>query len=404
VIARAVARALAERFGTPLYAYDLEEVDARCAELRAILPADSQLLYSLKANPLPAVAEACRAAGCRAEVSSAGELAVALAAGFDPAQLLFTGPGKSDAELAAALRRGVGTFSAESLRDLERLSAADRVLLRVNPAAAPSAGLAMAGHASQFGFDEDVLGAAARWPGVTVGGLHMYLGTQVPGAEALARGFALALELADRHAGAIPMDVLDLGGGFPWPFASATAPADLAALGPRLSTLARGRAGTELWFESGRYLTASAGTLIARVTDVRCSRETTFVVLDAGISHLGGMSGLGRVLAPAATLVSLEPPRAGELVADVVGPLCSPLDCLARGAVLPPLAPGDLVAVPNAGAYGATASLTGFLSRPAAVEVSLRGRRITGVARLRGGHETVTGAIGALRDDERIPA
>src|SRR5262249_53430277 len=120
---------------------------------------------------------------------------------------------------------------------------------------------------------------------------------------------------------------------------------------------------TKLWFESGRYICASSGTLIATVLDVKESKGgKKYVVLDTGINHLGGMSGLGRIPRPFISVVPLNGDGAGEIENfDVVGPLCSPLDSLARNLKLPRLKPGDLVAIPNVGAYGLSASLIGFL-------------------------------------------
>jgi diaminopimelate decarboxylase len=410
MIARQTALALAEEFGTPLYVYDLGEVEARTTELRSLLPRDARLLYSLKANPLPSVAESARIAGCGAEISSEGELAAAHSAGFEPASMLYTGPAKTDRELRRAVAAGVGWFSAESMSDLDRIAAAARqaattvpVLLRLNPVGAPRAQLAMTGIPSQFGFAESELPSlAARvraLGGIEVAGAHVYLGTQAAGAAALAQIFNVAVAAAERLAASFALRVLDLGGGFPWPFATDGVVADLAPLAAALQGVLASREATscaEVWFESGRYVAASSGTLLARVVDVKRSGDTTFYVLDAGIATLGGMSGLGRVLRPEISLTSVKGEPSGEpIIADVVGPLCTPLDCLARDARVPAVEPGELVAIPNVGAYGATASLSAFLSRPTTLEVSVHGGEVVAVARLRGGHEPLPRAKGA---------
>ena len=409
MIGGALATALAEEFGTPLYVYDLGEVDRRSLELRALLPRESKLLYSMKANPLPSVAAAARLAGCSVEISSEGELDAAAEAGFEPASMMYTGPAKGERELRRAVGSGVGCFSAESLLDLERIAAAARrasttarVLLRVNPNAAPRARLAMTGVPSHFGFEESELESlSARISslgGVDVAGIHVYLGTQLADADALADAFHIAIDAAERMAAFFRIRVIDLGGGFPWPFASTEAGPNLEPLAAPLKSLVGSRvssSGAELWFESGRYVVASCGTLLARVMDVKRSRGTTFYLLDAGVAHLGGMSGLGRVLRPAASLVAVEGGASDKsILADVVGPLCTPLDCLARGVNVPEVEPGAVVAIPNVGAYGATASLYGFLSRPTALEVSVRGEQVVSVGRLRGGHESLRRASG----------
>lgn len=412
MIGRSLAMDLVQEFGTPLYVYDLDDIKARTSELQAVLPHHAKLFYSMKANPLPPVAAAARLAGTNIEISSEGELTAAIDAGFEPASMLYTGPAKGERELQRAAAQGVGCFSAESMRDLDRIALAAeresvtaRVILRINPAppisgngAPPRVRLAMAGAASQFGFEEaDVERLSARILAigrVRVAGIHVYLGTQAADATALAEMFRIALDTAERLAAILPMRVAGLGGGFPWPFATTGAAPNLQPLGASLQTLAGMRkrsSDAELWFESGRYIVASSGTLLARVMDVKRSGGTTFYVLDAGISHLGGASGLGRVLRPTVSLVAIGRVSRGEpILADVVGPLCTPLDCLARAVSVPQVEPGEIVAIPNAGAYGATASLSNFLSRPAAAEVSLSCGRVVGAARLRGGHERLS--------------
>ncbi|WIG95677.1 hypothetical protein [Myxococcus sp. SDU36] len=406
--AREAARAAAwlETYGSPLYVYDLGEVELRARELLAVLPAGSRLLFSLKANPLPAIAARLCQLGCDAEVSSPGELAVALSVGFPAERVLYTGPGKSAEEVHRALGAGVTGFSAESWLDLERIDRAARaarvrarVLLRVNPNAPPVARLAMSGVSSQFGFDETELveGRArlASLDGVELMGLHIYQGTQLADAQALLAAVQQALEVGEALCGALemPFQVVDVGGGFPWPFATPGVGLEAAALQGPLALLAARRqrtASSALWFESGRWLCASSGALWTTVVDVKRSKGKQYVVLDSGIHHLGGMSGLGRV-----PLVGMGVARAGAETepgaleeVNVVGPLCTPLDCFARNLKLPSLRPGDHVFIPNVGAYGLTASLTGFLSRPPPVEVAHRDGVVLSVSRLRWGHES----------------
>jgi diaminopimelate decarboxylase len=399
-----LAQALMDRFGSPLYAYDLDVLDRRADELRETLPADASLFYSLKANPLPALCRALGARGVRAEVSSAGELAVALHAGADPARMLYTGPGKTRDELAGALAAGVECFSCESETDYRLIADAARragrrarVLLRVNPPSGAGYGLTMSGVASQFGFERDglrrVMDCGADGSAPAVRGIHVYYGTQVRDVEMLAAQAARILALADEvFAGTDGPAVVGMGGGFPWPFGTVEGEPELGGLRPALRAVFAGRAaGPEHWFESGRYLAASSGSLLATVLDVKESRGRRFVVLDAGINHLGGFAGLGRIHLSPLSLVPLDGAGRGDPApATVVGPLCTPLDVLTRGDAVPDLRPGDRVAVPNVGAYAATASLTGFLSRPPATEVVHRGGDVLGEYRLRHGHEQLS--------------
>lgn len=384
----AFAQKLIAAHNSPLFAYDLGAVAARAAELQAALPADAGLYYSFKANPLPAIARELRLAGIGAEITSGGELCAAENAGFSPSDMVLGGPGKSERLLKNALRQGVRTFSCESFTDVARLStlaqAADveaQVLLRVNPAQVPDARLAMSGVESQFGFNEALLlapeGAARlKLPAIRLCGIHVYFGTQT---TSLVPNTRAALQTAARVVSALDFDcaVINAGGGFPWPYASAAAPHDFSGLRQEMETLWRGspfHGRSRLCFESGRYLSASSGTLLTTVLDVKQAGSKTYVVLDTGIHHLGGMSGLGRIPRAAIHLQNLtHHQRGGEIVADIVGPLCSPLDSLARAQKMSPVEVGDLLAVPNVGAYGLTASLLGFLSHETPAEVAFRG-------------------------------
>lgn len=404
---------LAEDFGTPFYLYDADELADRAAELSGLLPAgaNSQVLFSFKSNPNPLVSEQLREAGCRADLTSPGELVAAKNAGFDLSEALYGGPGKSEEELVGAISAGVRSFSVESPEDLSCLARAARSeavrvrgLIRINPSEAPKAKLAMSGVASQFGFEEadlrvrgnQLLDGADEW--VDLVGVHIYWGTQIGEVEALLACFEKAIEIAEdlseQHG--FPLEVLNLGGGFPWPYSKEGRAPDLSDLKEGLENLHEnaGRASdAEWWFESGRFLCASSGTLVTRVMDRKVSKdEKEFLILDTGIHHLGGMAGLGRI--PRFSIDLIVPPeRAGneEIEVDVVGQLCTPLDCIGRRLSLSSVEPGDLVAVPNVGAYGVTASVVGFLSRPTPVEILHRGGQVLGTNRLRSGHESFEG-------------
>lgn len=389
----AFAQQLISDHGSPLFAYDLDTVAQHAATLKAALPEGSNLYYSFKANPLPSIARELRSAGIRAEITSTGELHAAQNAGFQEG-IVLGGPGKTVAVIQAALKAGVRLFSCESFTDAGRISTQAQaagaevdLLLRVNPAQAPDARLAMSGVESQFGFDESLLlapdaASRLRLPHVRLIGIHVYFGTQVASGEALARNTQCALETATRVSTALGFEcqVINAGGGFPWPYASdASPPPDLTGLRAALDEVwhaspLHGRA--QLCFESGRYLCAASGTLLTTVLDVKQAGKKTYIVLDTGIHHLGGMSGLGRIPRASLTLNNLTARREGEIVADVVGPLCSPLDSLARGQKMAPVEIGDILAVPNVGAYGLTASLPAFLSHETPAEVAFRGTSV----------------------------
>jgi diaminopimelate decarboxylase len=394
---RAVAEAV-QTYGTPLFVYDLNRVDEALAALRSAVPAPSAIYYSVKANPHPAIVQAMRTGGCRAEISSVGELSAAIEAGYPGTDCLYTGPGKTPREIALALACGVRRFSIESAVDLMRLAeAADsygatvECLVRVNvtqPAGTSS--LRMTGTASQFGVDEEQLradlGRFVAQPAVRVLGAHFFPVSNVRDEDGLIHAMVGSIKVAARlRESGLPMSVVDLGGGFAAPYAQ---PGDLPrypnlseALAPVMDACLPGwRAGeVEINFESGRYLAGTCGRLLCTVTDVKDSRSRRFVVLDAGINHLGGLSGLRRTLPVTVT------PAAGDgtpAPASLVGPLCTPADVLAHTAEAGELRPGDVVEIPNAGAYGLTASLVAFLSRPSAAEVTVRDGMIIGADRI----------------------
>lgn len=403
--------AFADRYGTPCYVYDADQIDARVKSLLGVLPTEvgSKLYFSFKSNPNPAVAARMREGGCRADLTSPGEIEAARMAGFDFSEALYGGPGKTEAEWSAAIAAGIRHFSVESDHDLATLGRAAEergqavnALIRINPEQAPQAKLAMSGVASQFGFEEEELRERGpEWLSglgehVRVVGVHIYWGTQIGDAEALLSCFDLAIRVAEEMSDRLdfPLEIMNLGGGFPWPYAKAGEGPDLGPLREGLSRRI-GEAGAareaNWWFESGRHLAASSGTLVTRVMDRKRSKdEKEYLILDTGIHHLGGMAGLGRI--PRFS-IDLEVPLARrgseEIVVDVVGQLCTPLDCIGRRIRLPEVEPGDLVAVPNVGAYGPTASVIGFLSRPAPAEILHRGNEVLAVHRLRGGHEAL---------------
>lgn len=395
---------LVAAYGSPLYVYDAGRVRAAAQDLSEALPQPSRIYYSLKANPHPALVAELRRAGVHAEVTSRGELAAALEAGHPAGELLYSGPGKVPAELAEAVGAGVRAFSVESFGDLERVGAAAAAhgavadcVLRINAAGAPgTAGLRMTGGPSQFGFDLDWLEKDAERllvAGTRVVGLHFFPLTNSADEDGLiaelAQSVRTAAHLRDRLG--IRLELLDLGGGFACPYATAGERPVYRRLGEALAevldeNLPGWREGRPVVaFESGRYLVGDSGRLLSTVTDVKPSRGSTYAVLDAGINHLGGLSGLGRLLPLRAQPTGpARTPEAGEPAEPVTlaGPLCTPADILARAVELPGVRSGDLLAVPNVGAYGLTASLLGFLGHRAPAEVLVDGDRVVSATRL----------------------
>jgi diaminopimelate decarboxylase len=277
-----------------------------------------------------------------------------------------------------------------------------RCLLRVNDTTpVPGQGLTMTGVASQFGADADwILAQPERFASrdnARVAGLHLYMGTNLADEAALLAQLSQSAHTARRLADAcgIDLEVLDLGGGFAAPFARDGELPDYPDLAGRVAGLLDEtfpgwrRGGPRVAFESGRYLTATCGTLLTRVLDAKTSRDQHVLVLESGINHLGGMSGLRRLppVVPALSVLGEEREAVGPAI--VAGPLCTPLDTWSRGVEVPGAQPGDLVAVPNVGAYGLSASLLAFLGHPAPLEVVVDGDRVLHTSRLTF-HRTLT--------------
>ncbi|CAO4139882.1 type III PLP-dependent enzyme [Methylorubrum aminovorans] len=381
---------LAEEFGTPLFVYDAGVMRRTYRALRAALAGFAELDYSVKANPNPAVIRVFHEEGAGAEIASGAEFAAALAAGVPPEKILFAGPGKGAADLDRVVAGGIGEIHLENREEIGRVAAAAerhgvtvRVALRINPGAAAQGGaMRMGGKPSPFGFDEEEMEAAidavkAQGP-LRLVGLHLFAGTQGLKAETLLGQWAYGIGLAARIAGRTgrPLETIDLGGGLGIPYFSGDAALDLATLRagmPDLIATLRADpslAGARVVLEPGRYLAGPAGLYVARVLAVKESRGSRFVITDGGMHHhLAASGNLGQIVKRDFPLAAVTETGGARAATAVVGPLCTPLDMLARAAPLPPLAEGDLVAVLQSGAYGLTASPTGFLSHPMPAEL-----------------------------------
>jgi diaminopimelate decarboxylase len=382
-----LTRVAARVGGTPFYAYDRGQLDARVALLRRHLPPEVKLHYAIKANPMPALV--CHMAGLvdGLDVASGRELTVALDSGMDPREVSFAGPGKSESEIAQAIAAGI-LLNVESAREIEvaarvarTLGLPGRVALRVNPGfELKSSGMKMGGGPKQFGIDaESIPDLLKEVSAVGLGfeGFHIYSGSQNLSADAICEAQRKSVELAielSRDAPA-PARVLNIGGGLGIPYFPGERALDLEPIGENLRELTRrtSRALPEarLVIELGRYLVGEAGIYVCRVIDRKLSRGQVFLVTDGGLhQHLAASGNFGQVIRKnyPVTIGNKVRGTARE-VAYVVGPLCTPLDLLAEKMELAEAHPGDLVVVFQSGAYGLTASPTAFLSHPAPREV-----------------------------------
>lgn len=385
------ARVLAETYGTPLFVYDESVMDAKLRALRGALPDRFAVSYSVKANPSQAILRHFLENGCGLEIASAGEFLHALRAGCHPRDILFAGPGKTEAELELVLSNRIGEIHLESMVEAKRvasicnrLGVRQRVALRVNPASDAEGGaMRMGGKPAPFGVDEecleDVLDVILPEPALDFCGIHLFTGTQILDADTLVNQYRHGLAIARRVVNRIgrPLKRIDFGGGLGIPYFAHEKELDLEQLRDGLIGLFSGLAsdqdfdGTQFLVEPGRFLVAEAGVYLARVNDIKVSRGKKFLILDGGMNHhLAASGNLGQTIKrnyPVALANKLDSP-ATETV-DVVGPLCTPLDTLARAASLPEATIGDLFVIFQSGAYARAASPLNFLSHPAPPEV-----------------------------------
>jgi diaminopimelate decarboxylase len=384
---------IAEQFGTPAYVYSRAALEAALQEFLGVLgahPAGKGALvcYAVKANSSLAILNVFARMGAGFDIVSGGELQRVLAAGADPRKVVFSGVGKTAAEMEQALTAGIFCFNVESIPELERLNEvagrcgkAAPVSLRVNPNVDPkthpyiSTGLKEA----KFGVAYDdalaLYRRAASLPHIRIAGIDCHIGSQLldpaPFAEALERILALVDQLT---AEGIRIHHLDLGGGLGIKYRDDQLQPTVASyLIPLLDKLA-GR-GLQIVLEPGRRLVGNAGLLLTRVEFLKHGEAKDFAIIDAAMNDL-----MRPALYEAWHDILPVAPRNGEArTYDVVGPVCETGDFLGQGRALC-IEPGDLLAVMSAGAYG-MAMASNYNTRPRAVEVMVDGGKIFEIRR-----------------------
>jgi diaminopimelate decarboxylase len=377
---------LAEQFGTPLYVYDGASLRGVYAALRDQLHPAVDIFYSAKANPNVGVCAVLRSMGAGMEVSSLAELRTARWAGAEPESVIFLGPGKSRAELAACVELGIRAIVCESLAELALIDELSRearrttrVLLRVNPEfTTKGSRLSMGGKPRQFGTDHEILRGAeiGRYRHVQLDGIHIYMGTRILDAEAIAENTHGTLAAAQELSAALgfALATVDIGGGLGVAYfenESDLAVADaVAGVNAAVAEFTGRYPDCRVIMELGRYLAAWCGTYVVRTRYVKESRGEHFAVTDGGMNHHMAAVGIGSFVKrnfPISLLSRPDAPPAGRYT--ITGPLCTPEDVLGRQVVLPEVRPGDLIGIQRAGAYGPTASPGLFLGHGYPAEV-----------------------------------
>jgi diaminopimelate decarboxylase len=362
---------LADAVGTPFYCYSTATLERHYRVFSGAFADEKALVcYSLKANSNQSVLRTLANLGAGADVVSGGELKRALAAGIPPEKILFSGIGKTEAELRAALDADVLCINIESEPELELLSrlAAEtgrtaRISVRVNPDvdSGSHAKISTGKSENKFGIPlgraREVYARAAKLPGIRVTGADVHIGSQITDLVPLEAAFRLLAEFvqtlrADGHT----ITHVDFGGGLGIPYyADREAPPAPAAYAAMVKRVAH-NLGCTLMFEPGRMIVGNAGILVTRVIYVKHGEAKNFVIIDAAMNDL-----IRPTLYEAHhDILPLVAAAAGAptITADVVGPVCESGDYLALDRTLPEPKPGDLLAIMTAGAYGAVQSGT----------------------------------------------
>ena len=398
-VVAAACKEAASEYGTPSYLYFVDHVVDRAGSIRKAFSDAATISYAVKANPNREILRRMRPLVDHLDISSGGELVLALEAGWSPESLTFVGPAKAEWELRLALEAGCGYLIAESEAELRQiseiagsLSLTPSVLLRINPTDLPKGfGVSMSRRATIFGIDEEHIDSAIELakslPALDLQGFHVYAGTQCLNEESIVQNITnvarLYSDLVERHR--VAARRLIFGAGFGIPYHDKEDAIDLEEIAtatvPIFEQLAAGSLveGGQISLEMGRFLVGECGVFLTRVINSKATRGTEILVVDGGMNNFLGASGnLGSVLKrnyPVYNVSRLAEVELHEY--DIAGPLCTNIDTLGKGVRLPSTERDDLIAVGCGGAYGLTASPLYFISHrlPREVVAELRGKR-----------------------------
>jgi len=388
---------LGEKYGTPFYLYDADEINHRIQFIRESLGNLVKIFYAVKANPNLILLRAVRETADGLDISSGGELEQAELAGFDMTKISFAGPAKTRDELIASIKKSVGCISIESMRELKecieiskQIGIKANVTVRINPKLLNRGfGMKMGGKAIQFGIDEEnvnhILNEILKnTQSLTFQGIHIYAGSQCFETVGIIEGVENTFRIARviETSTGLTCRTINLGGGFGVSHTETNKELDVKSLAVKLLPILKEFHNTttiqrKIIFELGRFLTANAGIYVSRVISSKESRGKTFIMVDGGLHHhLAAAGTFGAALRSNFVLKNLSRKNAPKIECNVAGPSCNPTDLLGVKVVLEQPKYGDLIAVLKSGSYGFTASPLLFLGRQTPAELVRHNKEI----------------------------
>lgn len=399
---KSVLKQIAETYGTPVVIYDEGKIIENYASLKSALPPNSQVVYSVKANPNPGVISVLNKCGAYFESASEGEYDLLLRTGIRPGRILFSGQAKSKQGILRAIDDGVFLFNIESMREALLLRDCSnkkhiktKFLLRINPSLSENnAVLHMGSKPSPFGVDEEDVPNILEYVNhsdTRCVGFFMYNGSQYYDSKDIAMNTNYLCEFAMKMQREKQAEIhyLDFGGGFGVVENTTQVPLDLSELQQNLknnekyiSKLKKG------FFESGRYLVSNSGILVTSVVDVKKSKGKKFVVLDSGINSLGIKQFCYRLYNP--FLISITANREAEKQI-FVGPTCTTIDNVHEETEISRMEIGDLIGILECGAYLLSYSPINFCGHPISEEIMIGTDGTQMIIRKRGDIQTACG-------------
>lgn len=381
---------LAKKYGTPLYIFDADLIKNTYTMMKKELK-DFEIFFSVKANPSLAICQVLKESGSSIEVASEGELRLALGAGFDPNNIIFSGPGKLKTEIEFALDNNIAALIAESFEEVQLINEIAKekkskvnIGIRINPSyesVQKNPVISMMGRGTQFGVDKNELDAIIPYikehPYLNLMCFHIYSGSQIFDFSVAATYFSEATKLVTNiiQQYKLEIELLDFGGGFGISYDGKKQDFDFHSFALEVNKILESRPGLKkvkrIAFESGRFLTAKSGYFLTEVQYRKEINGTTFLITDAGMNQNALATFREKRIRSNFMMHIITNDNPKETV-SVAGPLCTPDDVLGRNILLNRADRGDILCIPNSGAYGTSFSPFEFLGHPRPCEVVIR--------------------------------